>query len=431
MKLNDVARFDRGQVKGDAFITDEGYIKANAIVTRTGVFLYKNPDGTIRKELRHPDQVFKIDSLDTMKMIPVTNGHPQERLVTAENAKRLAIGYTGETITQDGEFVFSNLLITDLASVKDVTERNRRELSLGYTVDLIPEEGSYEGQPYNFRQTNIKYNHLSIVDNARAGSEARIALDSFDAEEILIEEANMAKRKVKIDDDEILMEDNVANQVEQLLARVANLEAERSRIAEERDRLAAELSSIKNGDDEEEEKEADKEEEKIEKEVGYMSKENPYATHETPVKAPNGERVPPKPQEKENRENDKYNNMDSAFIRSLVRERVKLQKVAESVLDSKTLARIDDMSDLEIKKEVIRARQKNANLDGKTAVYIQARFDALLEDMTPAPSQVIATPVEYRNKLDHQPADSSMARQAMIDKMKNGFKPGGKVPCHN
>lgn len=430
MKLNDVARFDRGQVKGDAFITDEGYIKANAIVTRTGVFLYKNPDGTIRKELRHPDEVFKTDSLDSMKMIPVTNGHPQERLVSAENAKRLAIGYTGETITQDGEFVLSNLMITDLASIKDVTERNRRELSLGYTVDLIPEEGSYNGQPYNFRQTNIKYNHLSIVDNARAGSEARIALDSFDAEEILIEEADMAKRKVKIDDDEILMEDNVANQVEQLLARVANLEAERSRIAEERDRLSAELSSIKNGDVDLEEEE-DEGEEKEEKEVGYMSKENPYATQETPVKAPNGERVPMKPQDKEKRENDKYNNMDAAFIRSLVRERVKLQKIAESVLDSKALARIDDMSDLEIKKEVIRARQKNANLDGKTAVYIQARFDALLEDMTPVSSQVIATPVEYRTKLDQQPVDSSMARQAMIDKMKNGFKPGGKIPCHN
>lgn len=430
MKLNDVARFDRGQVKGDAFITDEGYIKANAIVTRTGVFLYKNPDGTIRKELRHPDEVFKTDSLDSMKMIPVTNGHPEERLVSAENAKRLAIGYTGETITQDGEFVLSNLVITDLASIKDVTERNRRELSLGYTVDLIPEEGSYNGQPYNFRQSNIKYNHLSIVDNARAGSEARIALDSFDAEEILIEEADMAKRKVKIDDDEVLMEDNVANQVEQLLARVANLEAERSRIAEERDRLSAELSSIKNGDVDLEEEE-DEGEEKEEKEVGYMSKENPYATHETPVKAPNGERVPMKPQDKEKRENDKYNNMDAAFIRSLVRERVKLQKVAEGVLDSKALARIDDMSDLEIKKEVIKARQKNANLDGKAAVYIQARFDALLEDMEPAPSQVIATPVEYRTKLDQQPADSSRARQAMIDKMKNGFKPGGKIPCHN
>ena len=430
MKLNDVARYDRGQVKGDAFITDEGYIKANAIVTRTGVFLYKNPDGTIRKELRHPDEVFKAGSLDSMKMIPVTNGHPEERLVSAENAKRLAIGYTGETITQDGEFVLSNLMITDLASIKDVTERNRRELSLGYTVDLIQEEGSYNGQPYNFRQTNIKYNHLSIVDNARAGSEARIALDSFDAEEILIEEANMAKRKVKIDDDEILMEDNVANQVEQLLARIANLEAEKSRLAEEKDKLSAELNSIKNGDVDLEEEE-DEGEEKEEKEVGYMSKENPYATHEKPVKAPNGERVPMKPQDKEKRENEKYNNMDAAFIRSLVKERVKLQKIAESVLDAKALARIDDMSDLEIKKEVIRARQKNANLDGKTSVYIQARFDALLEDMAPVQSQVIATPVEYRTKFDHQPADSAMARQAMIDKMKNGFKPGGKIPCHN
>ena len=64
-----------------------------------------------------------------MKMIPVTNGHPQERLITAENAKRLAIGYTGETITQDGEFVLSNLVITDL-KCQGVTERNRRELSL-------------------------------------------------------------------------------------------------------------------------------------------------------------------------------------------------------------------------------------------------------------------------------------------------------------
>jgi uncharacterized protein len=51
--------------------------------------------------------------------------------------------------------------------------------------------------------------------------------------------------------------------------------------------------------------------------------------------------------------------------------------------------------------------------------------------MTPTPSQVIATPVEYRTKFDRQPADSAMARQVMIDKMKNGYKPGGKIPCHN
>lgn len=124
--------------------------------------------------------------------------------------------------------------------------------------------------------------------------------------------------------------------------------------------------------------------------------------------------------------------MDSAYIRNLVKERVKLQKIAETVLDAKTLAKVDEMPDLEVKKEIIKARQKNANLDGKSDLYIQARFDALIEDMSPVQSQVIAKPVEYRTKLDHQSdQDAQFARQAMIDKMKNGYKLGGKVPCHN
>lgn len=404
MRIIDVARFDRGQVRGEAKITDEGYIKANAIVTRTGVLTYKNPDGTIRHELRHPEDVLSTESLESMKMIPVTNGHPEERLVTAENAKRLAIGYTGETVTQDGDFILSNLVITDAEGVKQVTEKNRKELSLGYTVDLIPEEGSYNGQPYNFRQTNIKYNHLSIVDNARAGREARIALDSSDAEEIIREEAVMAKRKVKFDDDEILMEDNAADRVEQLMELCKSLEEKVRALEADRVGLDPEV------------KEED-------------SKENPEATRDPQVKAPEGQTVPEKPQQREHMEYEKYqnNNVDSAYIRTLVKERVKLQKIAEAVLDSKTLARVDEMTDLEIKKEVIKSRQQNANLDGKNDLYIQARFDSLLDDMPAVKAQVIAKPVEYsKTKTDQKQVDATDARKAMIDRHKNGYKLGGK-----
>lgn len=95
MKFTDIARYDKGVVQGETTVTEEGFIKARAIVTRTGVFLYKNADGTIRKELRHPDDVWQLDSLESMKMIPIVNGHPTERLVTSENAKRLSIGFTG------------------------------------------------------------------------------------------------------------------------------------------------------------------------------------------------------------------------------------------------------------------------------------------------------------------------------------------------
>ena len=44
----------------------------------------------------------------------------------------------------------------------------------------------------------------------------------------------MAKRKVKFDDDEILMEDNVADRVEQLMVRIKNLEEDKRKIEEEK-----------------------------------------------------------------------------------------------------------------------------------------------------------------------------------------------------
>jgi hypothetical protein len=83
-------RFDRGELRGAATRTDEGYIRADAIVTRVGVLTYRNKDGTLRRELRHPDDVFSAESLASLKLIPVTNEHPPGRLVNADNAKELS-----------------------------------------------------------------------------------------------------------------------------------------------------------------------------------------------------------------------------------------------------------------------------------------------------------------------------------------------------
>jgi len=38
--------------------TKEGYLRGQAVVSRSGVFSYMNMDGTIRGELRHPEEVF-------------------------------------------------------------------------------------------------------------------------------------------------------------------------------------------------------------------------------------------------------------------------------------------------------------------------------------------------------------------------------------
>ena len=125
MSFTNLRRYDKGIIQNETTLTEDGYIKGRAIVTRCGVFLYKNADGTIRKELRHPDEIMMPESLESMKMIPIVDGHPTEKLVTADNAKRLSIGYTGETIESEMPFVISNLVITDKATVSKIKNKKK------------------------------------------------------------------------------------------------------------------------------------------------------------------------------------------------------------------------------------------------------------------------------------------------------------------
>lgn len=167
--------------------TPEGYLRGDAVVTRTGVLKYQNADGSIRAELRHPDDVLN-DSLKSLRMVPITVNHPDEP-VNVANAARYVVGSTGEYVRSDGNNVLVSLTITHKDAIAAV-QGGKRELSLGYTLDLIREDGVFEGERYTHRQTNIAYNHLAIVDVARAGQAARLNLDGgsmFNRDEAIAE----------------------------------------------------------------------------------------------------------------------------------------------------------------------------------------------------------------------------------------------------
>ena len=155
--------------------TEEGYLRGRAVVSRVGVFRYRNADGTERLELRHPSEVLSQASLDSLKQIPLTLDHPAE-LVNADNVKDLAIGYTGDDVQVDGNNITVNFTVTNADAIKQI-RAGTRELSLGYKLDLTAENGNYDGQDYTHRQINVTYNHLAVVAKARAGAEARIHLD--------------------------------------------------------------------------------------------------------------------------------------------------------------------------------------------------------------------------------------------------------------
>jgi hypothetical protein len=78
-------------------------------------------------------------------------------------------------------------MITDSDAIAAL-EAGRSELSCGYTADVVIEPGTWQGQRYDAKQTNIRGNHVALVDAGRAGPTCSIRMDAADAaQEITVE----------------------------------------------------------------------------------------------------------------------------------------------------------------------------------------------------------------------------------------------------
>src|SRR5690606_32557934 len=136
----------RAILKDKGELTTQGFLRVPAYLTRTGVFTYRTTDGKVLKELRHPDDVFHPDSIESLKMAPLTNDHPKE-MVTPENVKKYSVGWIGENISQDSDHIGATAIVADKAAQSDV-DKGKKELSCGYIADLTAEEGVYNGEKY-------------------------------------------------------------------------------------------------------------------------------------------------------------------------------------------------------------------------------------------------------------------------------------------
>jgi len=193
--MDEIRRYDSVAFSSKPTKTSQGFLKVSANLSRTGVFVYTNADGSKRRELRHPDEVFKTEVMDSLQSAPVTFGHPTDGkdyvLVNSKNSKKYTVGMLGEEIKRDDNFISGGITIMDSEAIEAVEKGHRREISLGYTCDLIPESGEFNGEKYDCRQTNISYNHAAIVPRGRAGAEVAIRMDSQDACTEYVTEINL------------------------------------------------------------------------------------------------------------------------------------------------------------------------------------------------------------------------------------------------
>lgn len=180
-KFIDTATFDSFES------TQEGYLMVDARLTRVGVFEYRMADGSVKRMLRPPEEVFRVESLASIKLKPFTDDHPQH-LLDVSNTKHHQVGTIGENIRQDGDYVRATVMVTDAEAIKRIRD-GKRQVSMGYVSEEDHTPGVWrDGTPYDTVQRNIVYNHGSLVDVGRAGPEVRLLLD---AASIVINEENM------------------------------------------------------------------------------------------------------------------------------------------------------------------------------------------------------------------------------------------------
>lgn len=151
-------------------------MRYDATLSRVGVFPYRLPDGTVRLEYRPPDEVGRADSLESLELAPVVEGHPGKPGM----ARKLAAGAVG-AVKFDGAHVTGSIVIYDDALNARISRGDIRELSPGYSVRLDETPGvSPEGERYDAIQRDIVYDHEALVPRGRQGSSVAVHTDEAD-----------------------------------------------------------------------------------------------------------------------------------------------------------------------------------------------------------------------------------------------------------
>lgn len=158
----------------------DGSWEFDGVATRgDAVFDYSTEAGQEWKEYRPPEEVFSENSIASLEGATLTDDHPAD-FVDIWNARDLSCG-TVMRAWQDGNLMRVRVIVRDGPLIQKIRD-GKVELSCGYSAVVIPGDGVHPTEgAYQAKQTQIIHNHLAVVDAARAGPVARLAVPPMPA----------------------------------------------------------------------------------------------------------------------------------------------------------------------------------------------------------------------------------------------------------
>lgn len=162
--------------KSNRYFDENGFlvIKDNKIA-KAGVFDYLGreisdslPETEVYKVCRPWEELEK--SAKDFEGMPLKYGHewvqPEKR--------DIKIGAVSGEVKLEEPYLIADIKIYDKDAIEEITAKGIVDLSPGYKAHYKQESGEYNGEKYEFKQEDIKYNHLAVVENGRSGKEVRI-----------------------------------------------------------------------------------------------------------------------------------------------------------------------------------------------------------------------------------------------------------------
>ena len=325
--------------------TPEGYLLAEGIAVKPGVYPYLMPDGSVRMELKPEDEIFHPDSLASMGRKPVTLDHPWDapnQQVTADNVDKYGVGDVDgemEVTTGAGGFVKLKIAVRRADAVKAVESKRASRLSLGLACRIDETPGEWNGKPYHRIQRGMVCNHHALVEQGRV-PDAHLRTDAAimqQPKEEIMGKWTVGGKEYECPPElaDALRADAAATD-EKIKADEANFASQMKKAKEDAERLKGELDATK----------------------------AKIADIEMKMKA------------KEDKEKDKDEEKSDAADLARFEARLRLVRAAEKLKVDGAI----NMSDAEIRKAI--AEKAGAKTEGRSDAYVEAFSDIVIEQAT-------------------------------------------------
>jgi len=200
-----------------------GFMKVEAVIARTGIQRYlpielgdegDKPVGVFRSV----EEVTHQDSLDSFINIPITDNHPTE-MVDIDNYSKYAKGSISSIVVVQLDNGITALktqsVITDKSLIESI-RNGKKELSVGYENILVQKQGVHDGADYNYIQTNIRANHVAVVEAGRCGGVCKLMIDNSSMSDNLNKEGELEMVKITINGVEFEVAEEVAAEITKL-----------------------------------------------------------------------------------------------------------------------------------------------------------------------------------------------------------------------